>query len=488
VRNTLSFAIICRVIGNLCGVATSFISIHLYNLYVTKEVYGTILVGLQIIGYLPIMSGGFRMALNQQTLAEPDSERKRAIAHFGQTLQSYFFLLVVFGGMAGMAIYSQFPKTHAVGLPILVYVSAGLAAAIYFQAGSQLALLVAFGEQVTSSLIQAAWGILTVAILWISFALGSGVWAFPISNGVGALVVLLAVRLVLVVTRHNVPLFAWSRQSDFLARLKAAWQPAMDCLKSQIASLLVFTLDFVFVGLFIGPGAAAVYGIVSRVMMISRQFLQSSSEAAWPRMAQETDAARKAALMRKLDRFNAWLVGSWFGAMAITLSPFLNWLAKPDWVAAPLLAYLIIVRHSFIALMSPHAYGLMGAGEFKILSLITWREVAVCVIAGISLGLTLGVNGVALAFLIANFSASGWMLTRYYFAQAHDTHWFSEWSAIVIRALLAGAISAALAWLSLTEARIHFGTMGWLAIIAGGIGFTVPTGFILLWKRAGKNL
>ncbi len=124
-RKTLSFAVICRLVANLFGVATAFISIRLYNLHVTKEIYGTILVGLSIIGYIPLMSGGFRMVLNQQMLAEPEEAKAKNIALFGQTLQTYFFVVVLIGGVLGMAAYGQLPKSRATDIPIMVFIFAG---------------------------------------------------------------------------------------------------------------------------------------------------------------------------------------------------------------------------------------------------------------------------------------------------------------------------------------------------------------------------
>ncbi|MEI9998385.1 MAG: hypothetical protein WDO13_04075 [Verrucomicrobiota bacterium] len=181
--------------SNLLGIATAFISIRLYNLHVTKEVYGAIAVGLSIISYLPLMSGGFRMALNQQMLAEGDEAAKGRIARFGQTLQSYFFVIVLIGGVAGMAAYSLLPSMRATGVPFPVYLAVGAAAAVYFQAGSQLGLLVALGEQVVSSIIQGMFGVVLLAILWICFDLGWGVWALPASTGFGAIVLLLVTRV-----------------------------------------------------------------------------------------------------------------------------------------------------------------------------------------------------------------------------------------------------------------------------------------------------
>ena len=363
-RNSLSVAVIFRVIASLISVASAFISIRLYNLYVSKEVYGVILVGLGIIGYLPMMSGGFRMVLNQRMLADPDAEGAKATARFGQAFQTYFVLFVLLAGMALMAAYSQVPSTRALALPILVFVATGAAAAATFHAGSQLALLVAFGEQVISTVIQSLWGLMGLFILWATFRMGWGVWAFPASIGFGALLTLLCVRVALITTNHDVPLLVWRREKDFWERFKTIWRPAFDCLHNQIATALAFNLDLIFVGIIVGPGPAAVYGIISRVLGLSRQVLQSLSEAAWPRLTQELDSQRKATMMRKVDRLNAWVVGCWYGAMAATLHSFLGWLVKSDWVGSQLLIELMLARSFLISLVSPHAYGLMSLARF----------------------------------------------------------------------------------------------------------------------------
>ncbi len=260
-----------------------------------------------------------------------------------------------------------------------------------------------------------------------------------------------------------------------------------ECLYNSVAMVLVFTMDFVLIGILIGPGAAAVYGVVSRVMGISRQVLQSLAEAAWPRLTQELDTTRKAQMMRKVDRLNAWMVGCWYGAMAITLLPFLSWLVKTDWVAPPMLAGLIVARHFIISLISPHAYGLLSAARFRDLAHVNWSEV----IVGLSLGALLtwiyGVNGTALAFLCSTMFAPGWQMTYRYFRFAHDTHWLSEWFAVIGRGLIGATVSSIIAFTIWSVVRTHFGTAGWLAIGVGGIAFAIPAAGILLFWRVAKE-
>ena len=486
VRYSLTSAVIARVIANVSAVVTAFLSIRLYNLYVSKEVYGAILVGLQIIGYLPLMSGGFRTVINRQLLAEPDAAAKAFLARFGQMLQSYFFIFVVVASMAIMAAYSQEPGARSTGLPVLLFVAAGAAAALYFQAGSQLGLLVAVGEQVQSSLIQGAWGIVGVLILWISFLLGWGVWAFPASNGIGALLIIFATRMVLLWTSKDVPLFVWSSGPGVWSRLKSIWRPSLACLSNSVAMVLVFTVDLIIVGIAVGPGAAAVYGIVTRAATISRQMLTSLSEAAWPRLAEELNAQHKAQLMRKIDRLNGWFVGAWYGAMAVTLHPFLVWLVKPDWVAPQLLIGLMLARNVLVSLASPHAYGLLSAGRFKDLASVNLQEGLIGLVAGIALSLAFGYYGTAIAFLAATCAMQSWRMTREYFRFAHDTHWKAEWLAIAFRALIAGAAAAALAAGVVGISHYVPVPRGAMALLGGGIGFGLPALLVLArWRRSG---
>jgi O-antigen/teichoic acid export membrane protein len=474
VKRSFSAAVITRALANLVAVATSFISIHLYNLYVSKEVYGAILVGLSLISYLPIFSAGFRMVLNQQVLAQPDAAAAREIATFSQTLQTYFLLIVLTLSLVIMGVYSQMPSTRHLGIPLSVFLATGTAAALTFQAGSQLALLVALGEQVTSTILQSIWGLLGLLVLWVAFRLGAGVWAFPFSSGLGALMTILFVHAALFWTKNDVPMLGWTLSQHFRERIRTVWRPAVDGLRNQLGNMVIFNLDLILVGLLVGVGEATVYGIITNIVRLSRTLLGSWSEAAWPRLAQQQDAAQRDRMMRKLDRFNAWAVGCWYGAMAATLHDFLQWFVKSDWVASQLLISLIIGRNLVISTVSPHSYGLMSRGKFKILAVLFEREVLILIILGPLLSLYRGSLGTAVAFLVASVLVSGWQLTREYFREAKDTHWLQELGAIYGRSLCAaaagGATAAAAAWLL----DVIFHARGWPSILAGGIGFAVP--------------
>lgn len=485
-RNSLSFAVVCRVVANLCAVATAFISLRLYNLYLTKEIYGTVLVAAQFLTYLPLVGGGFGMVLGQQMLAARDRVSVAKVARFSQVLQSHILLIALVAGLSLMAIYSRMPAARSTGLPLPLFFAIGVAGVATFYAGGQIGIMVGLGRQIYTIILTGTWSILGLLILWVGFVLGFGVWAMPISTGLSAVLLLpvawvLQQRLV-----EGMPILSWHREADFWPKLQAIWRPSVAWLQSQVSIMFLFTLDIILMGMLFGPGAAAVYGIVSRVTGMSKQVIQALCDTAWPRLAQEPDLQRKADLMRKVDRLNAWIAGSWYGGMAATLEPFLNWLMRThtDWVAGPQLIALVLARNLVVSLSSPHAYGLLSAGRFKELARATQQEVVLMVLGVFLLGHFLGMKGVAIATLVATGGGSLWYMTYLYFEPSSSMSWFTEWCAVYARGLVSavlGFVTASLFW---WVEKVLLGAPGYLAMIAGGVGFGAGMGAAFLFGMA----
>jgi O-antigen/teichoic acid export membrane protein len=470
VKTSLTRAVISRLFTSACSVITAFVSLKLYNIYLTKEIYGVILIGVQIMSYLPLTGGGFIEVLNQRTLTARDKESSTATVWFAQLLQNYLMLATLAIALVLMAAYSQMPLVKSSGISGLLFLAVGVAGTFAFYMSGQMSFLIGQGEQINCYLFQGTSALLASLLLYISFACGAGAWAFPISTGGTALLLFPPVRNVL---RHHLvglPLFVLRRSSDFFDRLKSIWRPAFACLMTQGWSLLAFSLDIILVGMLVGPGAAAVYGVISRVTGMSRHVLQALGEASWPRLAQEAHPERKALFMRKVDRLNAWNVGCWFGALGATVHPFLEWLVKTDWVAGPLLIALILVRHFVISLAGPHAFGNISLGLFKESARLSRMEVISLTIPALLLSHSLGAIGIALGFLIGTCWVSGWQITRLYFNSTGQS-WVAEWCAVYARGLTGAFLAFALASTVWKLASTLGNFPGWLAILAGGIGF-----------------
>jgi O-antigen/teichoic acid export membrane protein len=489
VRNSLSFAVVCRIITNLCAVATAFIGLRLYNLYLTKEVYGTVLVAAQFLTYLPLVGGGFGMVLGQQMLAAQDRPTIAKLARFSQVLQSHILVVAFLAGLALMAIYSQMPAARTTGLPLPLFFAIGVAGVATFYSGGQIGMMVGLGRQVHTIILTGIWSVLGLLILWGGFLLDCGVWAMPISTGLSALLLLPVAWVLQRRIVEGLPILSWHREADFWPKLRNIWVPSLAWLQSQVSIMFLFTLDIILMGMLFGPGAAAVYGIVSRVTGMSKQVIQALCDTAWPRLAQEPDLQRKADLMRKVDRLNAWIAGSWYGAMAATLQPFLGWLMKTDWVAGPLLISLVLARNLIVSLSAPHAYGLLSAGRFKELARATQREVVLVVLGIFLFGHFFGMIGVALATLAATGGGSLWYMTYLYFRQASSKPWFSEWCAVYARGLSSAALAFATASLVWWGEKVLLGAPGCMAMIAGGLGFGLGMSAAILFglTQSGGN-
>jgi len=62
--------VLCRITATASALIVGVISLRLYRNYLTPEIYGAILIALQIINHLRFLDGGFRSAINRRLLTE----------------------------------------------------------------------------------------------------------------------------------------------------------------------------------------------------------------------------------------------------------------------------------------------------------------------------------------------------------------------------------------------------------------------------------
>ena len=226
---------ICRGIASLTAAATGFLALRLYNIYLTKEFYGAIVVATNVLSYLPLVSGGFVMILSQQMLASRDEAETVRIARFAQVLQSHILIAALVAGVGLMGIYSQLPLAHSSGLPVSVFFSIGLSAVATFYAGGQFGLLLGLGQQTYSIILAGALNLLSFLIMWVGFGLGLGIWAMPLSTGLGALLLLPVAWSLQQKFARGIPILSWHRNPEFWQRLRATWLSSFVYLGCQFS-------------------------------------------------------------------------------------------------------------------------------------------------------------------------------------------------------------------------------------------------------------
>ena len=102
-------AVICRMVATASSLVAGTISLRLYGKYLTPEIYGTIIVPLQIMNYLPLLDGGFRTVVNRSILANSRNEDILGTIKFCQAFYSLFALLVLIVAELCMVGYSLTP-------------------------------------------------------------------------------------------------------------------------------------------------------------------------------------------------------------------------------------------------------------------------------------------------------------------------------------------------------------------------------------------
>jgi O-antigen/teichoic acid export membrane protein len=429
---------------------TGLIAVKLYGRYLGIEVYGVVVVALQIVSYLPFFDGGFRMVTNREILANPTAEQKQRLIDFSQTFYSLLTLLLVPMGLMLMFGYTRTPTAAHSGQPIAFFLALGVTAAVSFLGTSQIGLLVGLGAQAWFYLINALNSVVMVGALWASLRQGAGVWAFPISTLAGLLVCYPVALGLIRRLEPELELFHLRTGSEFWRQVREIGQAAWPCFRFQVATLLLYSLDIVMVGLICGSARdAALYGIVLRFLGIARSFLQSVAEVAWPLVTQKSEADQK--LARFVMRFDALTVGSAVGAMVFTLGPFLRFYMGPEWTPPQVLICLLTFRLLVTGIGSGPGYLLLGSGEFRTLARLQQRELALAVVLGLLLGLKLGMTGIALGFLLSTVAGN---FSPVFYAYAKSTKqsggqlmWQAWW-----RGVLGCAISVTVAALLLPMA------------------------------------
>ena len=461
---------IAKTFSTAVTLLAGIISLKLVSQYLSLTQFGLFMVAAQLLSYLPFIDGGLRTVINRELLAGSE-EKKRNLLDFSQTFYTWFgaLLLPLVSGV--MVAYWATPNVAQSGEPLAFFVAIGVSIALLVFAFAQANLLIGLQAQGTLFWITGASNLIQLVLLYTGFRLGWQLWAYPFANG-GAF--LLTWPMIAFSIRRRVPglaLLRFKLSPDFWKELRSLREAAVNSFLSQIAILLLFTIDLVIVGLWVSLQEAALYALLLRVLSIVRSFIQSVGEVSWPVLAKNGEAGGM--MTRLLLNLNAWIYGSVTGALAVFLLPFLAWYMEGNqWVAPEPLFLLLLARFLITGVQSPAGYFLISAGDFKSLARAMWRELIVAV--GLSMALlSLEGTGVALGFLIS--TAFG---TLFFNIAAYARHTEQSLGRVLIgiwtRTLAGGAVSLMVALTLLPLFPAFNGAIG--GVLSAAIGLVVAAG------------
>ncbi|MHC1768664.1 MAG: lipopolysaccharide biosynthesis protein [Verrucomicrobiia bacterium] len=397
-RREFSLPLVSRVVAAVSALASGLICLRLYR-RLELEDFGVVMAALQILNYLPLLDGGFRLTVNRLILAEGDADGRRPLAQFYQKLHLGLAGLGFVVAQVCMVVYWAIPVARESGQPLIFFVTLGVVGALTVGSGIQAGLLIGLRAQEQTYLLTAVNAWLNAGVLWLALRAGLDVWSFPLSM---LATLLMTYVLAVLLIRRRAPgwkFLDWQWNARFWDLFRELRGSAWTCFRSQVVTVLLYTIDLVFVLYLCGPKDAAVYAVLSRIFAMMRTFLQSSGEVSWPLIAQR--GMGNEGFRQVLIRSNAWIYGAVTGAACVSLLPFCSWYLGDEWVASPLVLYLVAARFVITGLATPTAYILYGLGEFHVLTRCLQAELIVSCVLALVLGAVAELPGVALAFLLA---------------------------------------------------------------------------------------
>ncbi len=463
-----------RLFATGSSVVSGLILLRIFPRYVPTDEWGVVNVALQILVYLPLIDGGFRLVLNRELLASRPDQRA-VLLRFGQSLAHRLTLAALVAGPLLTLAFSFSRAARGTPLPPSFYIAVGVAGAVTFASSMQVLSLVGLDRQGLMSLVQGGGSAINIGVFWLALHGGLGVWAFPVGQAASALGMWCASAALMRALAPGTRIFSWAWTDECRALWKTHAAGAWAVFRMQLFIVLLLGLDLVIAACVTKDAPVlAAYVIVARVLGMGRGFLTSLGEATWPRIA--SGDADPGGLTRRVLALNAWCYGLASGLLAGALPAMLAWyMTKKGWTAAPVLHGLLVARFLVIGLTSPASYSLIGSGDFKTMARCVGRELALGTLAAIPAGWFFGANGVAAAFLASTVAGTFFPIFAAY-ARRHSLSPAPLFAAIWLRSLVSGCVAAGVSAVLIARGWTGAASVG-AATVGGLAGLVVAMSF-----------
>lgn len=466
------------------AVSWALVSLLTIRLFQSVEQFGLVSPALLVLGSLPALDGGFRVAINRRLLAARDDQIRTEHLAFGQRLSSWFSSAATLFGVLVLVAYSFTPNARSSGVSALFYPALGLTSGLILLASALLQQLTGLGLQRRMFALQLLMAWLSLATLWAGFRSGAGIWSFLLSQGLPhAIAIALAIPMVRTASPGLRLLdFSWSKRDT--QRLRELWPDSSALLQMQVWTLLLYTVDvFIVSWIWKGPQVGQ-YSLVANLFSKLRNLLQSADEAVWPLLTSKQEKGET--ISSGVLRFNGLLYGGAMAVAAVATGPFIIAYKDPTWSSGGLFAALMGARYLITGIASQPAWWLYGHGHLATLAGHMRRELAVSVMLCVPLGWFLGATGIALAFVLGTVAGTLLPIPLEY-ARRSGRNPTELLLQVWTRSLLAGLAAAALALLGL-----GFGGPWWNVVIASGLALALTLGAsfgLAAWRarRAGAT-
>jgi hypothetical protein len=285
--------VLWKVAATLASAISSFIALKLYNQYFVKEgLFAAVGAAQQILGQMPVVDGGFRLATNRALLAQEDEAERLKILQFAQTLTWLSGLVGAVIGITAMAIYSfaQNAAASGAGLPFLLTFGAIGGASLVSIA--QVQMLTGLGLQRRVFSLNALNSMVFLAVVWTGLRAGMGPWAVISAMAAAQATVGVVAVIMAKSAAPALRIFRVRLDQDFHRLFRLHWREAWTAFRMQVVIVALYCSDVIVLNAVTKGAAADLYAMLARLFSEVRKILQSADESLWPMIAARNQRRR----------------------------------------------------------------------------------------------------------------------------------------------------------------------------------------------------
>jgi O-antigen/teichoic acid export membrane protein len=337
---------------------TTLISVPVALHYLTKEGFGLWAVVTQVSAYLALVDFGMGGSISRILVDHKDHPTAGDYASFiktGLLVLAVQGLIIIFGGwLLSLALPGLCAEPAALGRD-LQRLFAGMCLLLGLLYPARIASLVLQAHQRFDviNLASTSGAVVSLAVLWVGFARGLGVYSFLLAYAVSSVIACSIFWAAMPRLKLLPP--SWSAGHVSWSAFKEMFAFGSDIFLYTVGYQLLNASQVFIVNRMLGPAAAAVWAVATKAFTLAQQLVgyfwtysSSALSEMYVRGERELHHRRFSGIVRMVALMSAW-AGA---AIALCNAPFLSiwthgiisWDPLNDWLLAPLLLVTTVVR------------------------------------------------------------------------------------------------------------------------------------------------
>lgn len=371
------------------------------------DMFGVLSVVGITLGFFGFLDFGIGGAATRQVAAYFEKSDYRSINRVVSTVFAFYLLVGAIAGV-GILLSTSVFVTRLLTIPAELQDMATVA--FYISAPAFLVSLVsstfmsipsALQRYDVSTKVSLAISVVSTAVTLAILAFGGGLVQLMLA---GLIIGIIGLPIGFIVARRMLPTIAVVPHWD-VPMLKELFSFGGYFLVSQLGVLLLYQMDKLLIGHFLGVGAVTYYVVPGNLAQKIQGFVAAATAVIFPMSAglfETNDHETIVRLYREGTRLVLILVATIAVPMAVFAEPFLrHWMGADIAAASTVVMVLLVITYALLSLTAVPWHIANGAGRAKINAIFTLAIAALDIAAFLVLVRPYGLIGAAVAYLLS---------------------------------------------------------------------------------------